>query len=129
MITPRLRDSICRTILGVFDRNHLKGIRPDCLYTHALVTQNGVIVFTAEELQTWTNGYSELVGNGSDTTIDVEHSLNSLAPIVQVWEAGGLMREVAVEKRIVDANTVRLVFGSAPTTDQYRVSVLRARVL
>jgi hypothetical protein len=66
---------------------------------------------------------SATIGDGTSTTITFTHSLNTQDVIVSVKEvstnAGVLVDWVAN-----GVNTVQLTFGTAPTTGQYRVSVV-----
>lgn len=68
-------------------------------------------------------GHAQSVGNGVDTTFTVTHSFNTSDVISAVYEiATG--NYIFTDLRVASVNTVEVSFGSAPTTDQYRVLVL-----
>lgn len=67
--------------------------------------------------------YAADVGNGTDTTISVTHSLGTRDVTVQVYRNSGNYDEVIVETRRTTTNAVTLVFATAPTSNQYRVVV------
>ena len=67
--------------------------------------------------------YAADIGNGTDTTITVTHSLGTRDVIVQVYRTSGNYDEVIVETRRTTTNAVDLVFAVAPTSNQYRVVV------
>lgn len=64
--------------------------------------------------------YAVSVGTGALTQIDVTHGLNTRDVIVQLREVASPYAEVVADNEALDANTVRLKFAVAPTTDQYR---------
>ena len=66
------------------------------------------------------------IGDGSATQIDVTHNFATRDLQVSVWETGGTFREIRVETRLPDTNTVRFVFAAAPAVGAYRV-VVQAR--
>lgn len=66
---------------------------------------------------------SATVGDGTATTITVTHSLNTQDVIVAVKEVStnaGVMADWVAN----GVNTVQVTFGTAPTTGQYRVTVI-----
>lgn len=66
--------------------------------------------------------YTELVGNGVNTSYVVNHALNTNAVQVQVFdEATGELVEPCIT--LTDDNNVTVQFTTAPTTDAYRVVV------
>lgn len=67
---------------------------------------------------------SATIGDGSATAFNVVHNLNTTDPMVVVHEAGGGKNAVIADWAITDANTVTVTFGTAPTTGQYRVTVI-----
>jgi hypothetical protein len=67
--------------------------------------------------------YSTNIGNGSDTTITVTHSLNTRDVVVEVYRNSGNYDTVICEVRRSSVNAVALVFGNAPTSNEYRVLV------
>ena len=67
--------------------------------------------------------YSETFGNGSDTTITITHSLGTsdlTNILVREVSSGEIVYPTII---IADTNTVELTFSTAPTTNQYRVTV------
>lgn len=68
--------------------------------------------------------FSDDVGNGSLTQIDVVHSLGTRDVVVQVRQAASPYAAVLCDAEMLDTNTVRLRFAVAPSSNQYRVTVL-----
>lgn len=66
---------------------------------------------------------SATIGDGSATTISVTHNLNSRDLIVSVKEVSSNAGVIADWVANTD-NTVQITFGVAPTTGQYRVTVV-----
>lgn len=60
------------------------------------------------------------VGNGAATTISCVHNLGTRDVIVQVYLNSGTFETVHVHAERTDANTVDLVFPSAPANNAYR---------
>lgn len=69
--------------------------------------------------------FSTTIGNGTLTTFNINHSLNSEDVNVVVREASGQKAMVLVAWRVVDANNVSIEFDATvvPTTGQYKVTV------
>ena len=67
--------------------------------------------------------YDETVGDGTEVTFDVTHDLGTSAIVVDAWEVSSGER-LAPAWLILDNDTVRVVFTSAPDTDDARVVVL-----
>lgn len=66
--------------------------------------------------------YNVTVGNGSATDFTVTHNLNKIAVVVQVFTfSDGKQVEVLTE--IINANSFKVYFNTAPTNNQYRVVV------
>jgi hypothetical protein len=66
--------------------------------------------------------YSANLGDGSSTTFNVTHNLGSTDVQIELKEIAS--KEIVFMKVVVtDANTVTLVFPSAPTSGQYRITV------
>lgn len=68
--------------------------------------------------------YVATVGDGSATSIAVTHSLGTLDVSVYVYETGGSKRQVLCEVRHTDANTITLLFSTAPAASAYRVVII-----
>ena len=66
--------------------------------------------------------YNTTIGNGSDTSFQVTHGLNTTNPIVQVKEtaSGDIVR---TGMAINNANNITVTFSQAPTTNFYTVIV------
>jgi len=67
--------------------------------------------------------YSANVGNNSSTSISITHSLNTSDVIAELRDASTNAR-VYCDMVNTDVNTVTLTFAVAPTTNQYRVTVI-----
>lgn len=82
---------------------------------------------TAGERTSWnakTGKFVANIGDGSATQFTVAHALNSLDVAVSLRESAAPRRVVYADVEVVDANNVLLIFGGAPTTAQYRVTVV-----
>ncbi|NWK11312.1 hypothetical protein [Clostridium cadaveris] len=82
---------------------------------------------TDTEKSSWnsrTRKYSATIGNGSLTTIPVTHSLNTMDIDITVREAASPYNVVYTDIQIVDANRINLLFAVAPTSNQFRVTVV-----
>lgn len=66
--------------------------------------------------------YTTNVGDGTLTTIKVTHNLGTEDFTLLVKEVAS-KQVVMVDCTIVDANNINLIFGSAPTSGQYRVVI------
>lgn len=67
--------------------------------------------------------FSASIGNGALTSIPVVHSLNTQDVMVSVRDAS-THAVVTTDVVMTDVNTVTLTFSVAPTSNQYRVTVL-----
>ncbi len=68
--------------------------------------------------------FSKTIGDGSSTTLDVTHGLQTEDVIVFVREASGLKREIDCTKRVIDSMTVRLTdFITAPAANSLQIFV------
>jgi hypothetical protein len=64
------------------------------------------------------------VGDGAATSYVVTHSLNTRDCTVQVRETSGSYSQVQVDVEYTTADTITLVFASAPSASAYRVIVI-----
>lgn len=64
------------------------------------------------------------IGDGVATQFDITHNFGTRAVAVSVWRATTPWDEIECEVQKLDTNTVRLVFASAPTTNQFQAVVL-----
>jgi hypothetical protein len=67
--------------------------------------------------------YAANVGDGTSTTITVNHNLGTRDVDVTLYLNGGTYETVYAEVQRPDVNNVALVFGSAPASAAYRVVV------
>jgi hypothetical protein len=68
-------------------------------------------------------GFAADLGNGVLTTFTVSHNFSTFDVIVQVFENATGAEIFADVKRVAE-DDVNITFGSAPTTNQYRVLVI-----
>jgi hypothetical protein len=68
--------------------------------------------------------YAANVGDGAATSYVVTHSLNTRDCTVQVRETSGSYSQVQVDVEYTTADTITLVFASAPSASAYRVIVI-----
>lgn len=94
------------------------------------VTDDGSGEVTIDLSATGDGAYAETIGDGSATSFTVTHNLGTEDVHVQVWDVSGTDPALAngdpSSVEATDDNTVTVTFGSAPSTDQYRVVVLAA---
>ncbi|WP_404988163.1 hypothetical protein [Clostridium culturomicium] len=82
---------------------------------------------TAAERSTWnarTRKYSVDIGDGSLTTIPVTHNLGSMDVTITIREKASPYNVVFADIQFVDNNKFNILFGTAPTSNQYRVTVV-----
>lgn len=82
---------------------------------------------TTAERSTWntrTKKYAVDIGNGSLTTIPVTHSLGTMDVSIIVREKASPYNVVFVDIQFVDVNKFNILFATAPTSNQYRVTVV-----
>lgn len=68
--------------------------------------------------------YSADIGDGSATSYTVTHSLNTRDVHVAVYRNSGSYDEVLPDVQHTTVNAVTVLFGAAPTSNQYRVVVI-----
>jgi hypothetical protein len=68
-----------------------------------------------------TGKYSATVGNGSLTSITVNHQLGTTAVVVNVYRSNA---QIWPDVNVTDANNISLVYAVAPTTNQDTVVVI-----
>lgn len=81
---------------------------------------------TDTEKSNWnsrTRKYSATIGNGSLTTIPLTHNLNTTDIAITIKEVAS-NTIVYTDIQIVDANRINLLFAVAPTSNQFRVTVV-----
>lgn len=68
--------------------------------------------------------YSVAVGNGSATSIVVTHNLNTQDVTVMLRETASPYNIVLTDIQITSANTITLIFATAPASGKYTVTVV-----
>lgn len=68
--------------------------------------------------------YSANIGNGVLTSIPVTHNLNTMDVTITVREASAPYSVVFTDITVTGVNGITLDFAAAPTTNQYRVTVI-----
>jgi hypothetical protein len=71
-----------------------------------------------------TGKYSAAVGDGSATSIVVTHNLNSQNVTVTLRETASPYNVVMTDIQITSANTITLIFATAPASGKYTVTVV-----
>ncbi|GFZ32565.1 hypothetical protein CSC2_30910 [Clostridium zeae] len=103
-------------------------------YTHpanhppSIITQDASNRFVTDtEKASWnsrTKKYAANVGDGTSTAITVTHSLGTMDVSVTIRESATPYNVVITDVQIVDNNSIKLLFATAPTSGQYRVVVV-----
>lgn len=68
-------------------------------------------------------GHAQTIGDGTNTTFTITHNFDTFDVITAVYEVT-TGSYVFTDTRIATVDTVEISFGSAPTTNQYRVLVI-----
>jgi len=68
--------------------------------------------------------YTAIIGDGTNTTYTITHNLGTQDVFVAIYKNSGNYEEVIAEVRHSTANTVQIVFASAPANNEYKVVVL-----
>lgn len=71
-----------------------------------------------------TKKYTQQIGNGSDTVIEVSHGLNSRDVIVQLRETAPPYAVVMTDVEITTTDKITLRFAEAPATNEYTVTII-----
>ncbi|WP_461366632.1 hypothetical protein [Candidatus Darwinibacter acetoxidans] len=82
---------------------------------------------TAGERSGWNakaGKYSTNLGNGSATQFTVTHNLGSMDVVVGIRETAAPYSVVYADVQIIDANSLRVLFGAAPSSGQYRATII-----
>ena len=69
------------------------------------------------------NGYTQNIGDNSVTTINVTHNLNSDNIIYSLRDIS-TNEYVHTQTERIDSNTIKFVFDTAPTTNQYLATII-----
>jgi hypothetical protein len=86
----------------------------------------GIVVGTDIKIDTTLvpRKFSASVGDGSATSYAIVHSLNTRDVHVELYNSSAPYDTVYAEVQRTDANTVTVLFGTAPTSGQYRCVVV-----
>lgn len=68
-------------------------------------------------------GFAQDIGNGTSTSFTLSHNFSTFDVIVSVYEISTGAEVYAQVSRVAE-DDVQIVFGSAPTLNQYRVLVI-----
>jgi hypothetical protein len=74
--------------------------------------------------QGYTTKYATNVGDGASTSITITHNLNSLDVSVTLRDVLSPANMMMCDVQFTDANNIKLIFATAPTSGQYRVIVI-----
>lgn len=85
---------------------------------------SGVTSSIQTQLNARTRKYATSIGDGTATSIVVTHNLNSQDLVVTLREVATPYSMVITDVEFTSANTITVKFASAPTTGQYRVTVV-----
>lgn len=70
------------------------------------------------------NKYTTTLGNGVDTSFTVTHNLNTRDVVVTIHETGDDYEVVYTDVKVTTANTVTVLFATAPTAAQYTITIV-----
>lgn len=70
------------------------------------------------------NKYTTTLGNGADTSFTVTHNLNTRDVVVTIHETGDDYEVVYTDVKVTTANTVTVLFATAPTAAQYTITIV-----
>lgn len=87
------------------------------------VSEKMLLLYPSENIAPTAYIYSVTIGNNTDTQFLITHNLNTKRVMVQVQETAGEEDVVMADVDIEGNNTIRVTFGSPPSTNQYRVTV------
>lgn len=68
--------------------------------------------------------YTATIGNGSATSISIEHGFGTRLVTVQIFESSSPYAQVEADVEHTDTDTVTVKFASAPTTGEYEVVIV-----
>ena len=147
---PNFAATITNKLSGKVDKITGKGLSTEDFTTALLNKLNGIAVganayvhpsthpatiITTDSTHRWltdaliaswnarTRKYSATIGNGSLTTIPLTHNLNTTDIAITIKEVAS-NNIVYTDIQIVDANRINLLFAVAPTSNQFRVTVV-----
>ncbi|ARA99135.1 tail fiber protein [Geobacillus thermodenitrificans] len=76
------------------------------------------------QLSLRTKKYAATIGDGTTTTFTITHNLNTQDVVVTVRENASPYNVVFADVQITDANNIKVLFATAPSSNQYRVVVI-----
>ena len=88
------------------------------------VTESLILYYPSENVAPSAYLYSTEIGNNSANVFTITHNLNTKKVIVQVQETAGEEDIILADVDIETNNTIKVTFDTAPTANQYRVTVL-----
>jgi hypothetical protein len=122
--------ALTSTTLGVRSWAAMQPLNTTLTSLSALTNSPGVLTNNGSGILSWSSitSYAATIGDGTNTTITVNHSLNTTDITVAVYELTGSKRKVdsGIEIRSVDANNVSLIFNSAPALNSLRIIVMQS---
>tara|TARA_R110002153_G_C13218255_1_gene488568 strand:- start:489 stop:734 length:246 start_codon:yes stop_codon:yes gene_type:complete len=68
--------------------------------------------------------FSDIIGNGSQTSFAVNHSIGNQFVQVSVYEVADRMQKIDCEIELTSTSVTTLKFNVAPTLNQYRVIII-----
>lgn len=92
--------------------------------TGAIVVGTTALTFTVISSGSSLSKYADEIGNGSDTSFVVTHNLNTQDAVVEVREVASPYNQVFCDVEFTSVNTITCKFSVAPTSNQYRVTVV-----
>lgn len=90
-------------------------------------TADAIVHIDAGERMAWNakaGKFAAPIGNGAATQFTVAHNLGSMDVAVTLRESASPYSVVLADVQVIDANSIKLLFGTAPATNQYRVTVV-----
>lgn len=88
-----------------------------------VLTSNGTTWVSGTLESAQVTSFSAVVGDGTSTSITLTHNLNTRNVVVSVKKTSNYV-EVDCDVAASTVNTVTLTFGTAPTVNQYLVTVV-----
>lgn len=111
-----------RIVVNADDIDLASGIATPGTYRSVTVDTYGRV--TAGTNPTLIQRFTQIVGNGSNTSFTVNHALGVQDVIVQVYRNSSPFDVVLADVELTDANNVTVRFAVAPSSNQFKVVVL-----
>jgi hypothetical protein len=87
-------------------------------------TSIATTAFVSTAISNGTSTFSQTIGDGTSTTIDVTHNLGTQSLLATVRQSASPYAEVYPRVEFTSNNVTRFIFDIAPTAGQYSVSIL-----